>query len=263
MPGAAEGEEGCPMTLDSLLKGKFRMVGAITVAVLTVAMLIGWGIHSYSRTNDESWGSARKKMVTWQIQRRGITDRRVIDAMLKVERHRFVPEQWIPNAYEDHPLPIGEEQTISQPYIVALMTQLLKPQETDVVLEIGTGSGYQAAILAELVKEVYTIEIVESLGKRAQSLLKELGYTNIYPLIGDGYQGWPEHAPFDKIIVTAAPDHVPEPLIEQLKKGGTMVIPVGRTYQKLLLITKDERGIKQEEVISVRFVPMTGKAEKE
>jgi len=249
------------MTLDSLLKRKLRMNGVIAAGAVAVFLLIGWVLLAYSRSGGESMETARNRMVAWQIQRRGITDPRVLAAMRKVERHRFVPERYRSYAYDDHPLPIGEDQTISQPYIVALMTELLQPKETDIVLEIGTGSGYQAAILAELVKEVYTIEIVASLGKNAQQLLNELEYKNTHVRIGDGYKGWPEKAPFDKIIVTAAPDHIPQPLVDQLKPGGLMVIPVGKSHQELMLISKDEKGVTQENILPVRFVPMTGEAE--
>ncbi len=199
----------------------------------------------------------RERMVREQIEARGIHDPRVLKAMRKVERHKFVPEEYRDLAYEDHPLPIGEGQTISQPYIVALMTELLELDEHDRVLEVGTGSGYQAAVLAEICDSVYTIEIIESLGRRAEALLKELGYTNVKVKIGDGYKGWPEHAPFDGIIVTCAPTHIPPPLQEQLAEGGRMVIPVGERFtQELVLLRKENGKIIQREVIPVRFVPM-------
>lgn len=199
----------------------------------------------------------RERMVREQIEARGIHDPRVLRAMRKVERHKFVPEEYRDLAYEDHPLPIGEGQTISQPYIVALMTELLELDEHDRVLEVGTGSGYQAAVLAEICDSVYTIEIIESLGRRAGALLKELGYTNVKVKIGDGYKGWPEHAPFDAIIVTCAPTHIPPPLQEQLAEGGRMVIPVGERFtQELVLLRKENGKIIQREVIPVRFVPM-------
>jgi len=187
---------------------------------------------------------------------------RVMDAMRKVPRHRFVPERSARDAYRNHPLPIGEGQTISQPYIVALSTDLIDPQPGDVVLEIGTGSGYQAAILAELVRDVYSIEIVERLGRRAAALLEALDYRNVEVRIGDGYRGWPERGPFDGIVVTAAAPFVPEPLITQLKPGGRMVIPVGaaRGGQELLLIEKRGDGSTERRVVLlVHFVPMTGK----
>jgi len=199
----------------------------------------------------------RQKMVNEQIIARGVRAESVIKAMQKVERHLFVPEQYRNFAYSDRPLPIGEGQTISQPYIVALMTELLDLKKSDKVLEIGTGSGYQAAILAEICDSVYTIEIISSLGKQAQALLRELGYYNIHCKIGDGYLGWPEHAPYDGIIVTCAPSKIPQPLKEQLAEGGRMVIPVGATYtQELVLVTKTKGKLIQKSVIPVRFVPM-------
>ena len=204
----------------------------------------------------------RQRMVEYQIARRGIRDRNVLDAMEKVPRHLFVPEAYRADSYRDGPLPIGEGQTISQPYIVALMTEALKPDGDDVILEIGTGSGYQAAVLAEIVDKIYTIEIVPDLGKRAEKLLKSLGYDNCRVRIGDGYKGWPEVAPFDGIIVTAAPDHIPDPLINQLKIGGRLVIPVGRFSQDLILLEKTPEGITRSTLAPVRFVPMTGEAEK-
>jgi len=233
----------------------------LAVGITAILLIAGLGYFAWPRAS-ETFEEARRKMVDWQIKRRGIVEPRVVTTMLKVERHRFVPSNMVSYAYDDCPLPIGEDQTISQPYIVALMTYLLKPKETDTILEIGTGSGYQAAILAELTKEVYSIEIVESLGKRAEKLLNELGYNNIHVRIGDGYKGWPDKAPFDKIIVTAAPDHVPQPLVDQLKNGGILVIPVGQTHQELLVVSKDEKGVRQENVLPVRFVPMTGEARK-
>jgi protein-L-isoaspartate(D-aspartate) O-methyltransferase len=183
---------------------------------------------------------------------------RVLEAMGKVARHEFVPPAQRYAAYRNRPLSIGSGQTISQPLIVALMTSLLAPKAGDTVLEIGTGSGYQAAVLGELVKDVYSIEIVEGLGLSAAATLKRLNYANVHTRIGDGYKGWPEHAPFDSIIVTAAPDHVPPELIGQLKPGGRLVIPVGRLTQDLLVITKNEDGTTtRKEVVPVRFVPLT------
>jgi protein-L-isoaspartate(D-aspartate) O-methyltransferase len=197
-------------------------------------------------------------MVRRQIRSRGVKDRRVLAAMERVPRHEFVPADQRPHAYEDRPLPIGEGQTISQPYIVALMTELLEVEEGDKVLEIGTGSGYQAAILAELTPHVYTIEIIASLAERAQETLRRLGYETVHVKAGDGYLGWPEHAPFDGIIVTCAPEEVPQALIEQLKEGGRIVIPVGPqwTHQTLYVLRKSEGRLRQKEVIPVRFVPM-------
>lgn len=208
-----------------------------------------------------SFSFAREKMVSEQIVRRGVSDKLVLSAMRKVPRHEFVPDNMKPLAYEDRPLPIGEDQTISQPYIVALMTELLGLKGGEKVLEIGTGSGYQAAVLAEIPTEVYTIEIIPTLAASAEERLRRLGYKNITVKCGDGYQGWKEHAPFDGIIVTAAPDHIPQPLIDQLKVGGRMVIPVGDVFQELKLITKTEGGTKEENIIPVRFVPMTGEAQ--
>jgi protein-L-isoaspartate(D-aspartate) O-methyltransferase len=205
--------------------------------------------------------SERERMVATQIASRGVRDARVLKAMKDVPRHFFVPEWDQRRAYADHPLPIGQGQTISQPYIVAFMTEALGLEESDKVLEVGTGSGYQAAILAELVESVFTIEIVEELGKPARWLLREMGYKNVQVHIGDGYRGWPEEAPFDAIIVTAAPDHVPPALIEQLKPGGRMVIPVGTVFQELLVITKTSEGVEQESILPVIFVPMTGEAQ--
>jgi protein-L-isoaspartate(D-aspartate) O-methyltransferase len=204
----------------------------------------------------------REKMVETQIKARGVKDPRVLSALLKVERHRFVPEEYLNSSYSDQPLPIGEGQTISQPYIVALMTELLELKGEEKVLEIGTGSGYQAAILGELAKEVYTIEIIESLASKAKNLLLELGYQNIKVKAGDGYLGWPDVAPFDAIIVTAAPDHIPKPLIEQLKEGGRMVVPVGTYTQELKKIIKRSGKIETTDVIPVVFVPMTGEGVK-
>jgi protein-L-isoaspartate(D-aspartate) O-methyltransferase len=205
----------------------------------------------------------REKMVETQIKARGVKDQRVLSAMLKVERHLFVPKEYQTSAYSDQPLPIGEGQTISQPYIVALMTELLEFKGGEKVLEIGTGSGYQAAVLAELAREVYSIEIIETLANSAKNLLLNLGYKNINVKAGDGYLGWPEVAPFDAIIVTAAPDHIPKPLLEQLKEGGRMVIPVGIYSQELKKIIKRSGKIETTDVIPVIFVPMTGEGVKQ
>ena len=204
-------------------------------------------------------------MVKYQIEARGIKDRRVIEAMRKVPRHLFVPPEYRDAAYEDRPLPIGEGQTISQPYIVALMTEALGLKGGERVLEIGTGSGYQAAILAELAGEVYTIEIVPSLAKRAEELLRDLGYDNVHVSQGDGSFGWPEAAPFDAIILTCAAPRVPERLLEQLKDKGRMVLPLGRDpfFQSLVLIIKDGDEFEQRMITGVVFVPMTGEIERE
>ncbi len=212
--------------------------------------------------NTDKFARLRQQMVEYQIRARGVKDPRVLEAMEKVPRHLFVPENLRYEAYQDEPLPIGYGQTISQPYIVAYMTEQLHLQKGDRVLEIGTGSGYQAAILAELADSVFTVEIVPELSIRAQKVLEALGYRNVQFKIGDGYEGWLEKAPFDAIIVTAAPDHVPQPLIEQLKDGGRLIIPVGDFYQDLVLIEKKGQKISRKKLLPVRFVPMKGEAEK-
>lgn len=212
---------------------------------------------------DLKYREQRRAMVGSQLRNRDIVDERVLEAMLSVPRHLFVPESHRHAAYADRALPIGHDQTISQPYIVALMTQLVVPAREKRALDIGTGSGYQAAVLAELVQEVYSIEIVCPLAEEAADRLKSLGYGNVTVQCGDGYQGWKEHAPFDIIIVAAAPDHIPPPLIDQLAPGGRMVIPVGDPFQNLLLIEKHDDGTtEQQTLVPVRFVPMTGEAEK-
>ncbi len=204
--------------------------------------------------------AARERMVQQQLISRGIRSKAVLEAMRKVERHRFVPENLQSEAYNDYPLPIGEGQTISQPYIVAYMTEALNLKPTDKVLEIGTGSGYQAAVLAEICREVYTIEINESLGQQAQKTLREMGYHNIQIRVGDGYKGWSEAAPFDAIIVTCSPSDVPLPLQEQLGEGGRMIIPVGEDhFQELVLITRQNGKLKRQHRLPVRFVPMHNK----
>jgi protein-L-isoaspartate(D-aspartate) O-methyltransferase len=208
---------------------------------------------------------ARQRMVAEQISGpgRNITNARVLAAMGKVPRHKFVPERLRYQAYQDCPLPIGHDQTISQPYVVAFMTEQLEPKPIDHVLEIGTGSGYQAAVLAEVVAKVYTVEIIEDLARRAAADLKRLGYTNVCVRTGDGYKGWPEAAPFDAIIVTCAPEKVPPPLIEQLKDGGRMIIPVGPTWdQELVLLRKQGDRLERRAVLPVRFVPMTGQSQR-
>lgn len=205
--------------------------------------------------------SMRLRMVREQLESRDISDARVLGAMRDVPRHMFVPQEERAYAYEDRPLPIGEGQTISQPYIVALMTQLLELKGGEKVLEVGTGSGYQAAVLERAGARVFTIEILCGLATRAESTLKELGYRNITVRCGDGYRGWPEEAPFDCVIVTAAPDQIPQPLIDQLKDGGRLVIPVGSYQQELVRVRKRGDRIEKEDIIPVRFVPMTGEAE--
>jgi protein-L-isoaspartate(D-aspartate) O-methyltransferase len=206
---------------------------------------------------------ARRRMIDRDLAGRDITDEVVLRAMGKIPRHEFVPGDLRGSAYADHPLPIGHDQTISQPYIVALMTQLAGVKEGSRALDIGTGSGYQAAVLGEICKEVSSIEIVEPLAKESTKRLADLGYKNVTVRHGDGYQGWPEKGPFDAIIVAAAPDHVPQPLVDQLAPGGKLVIPVGKLYQELLLIERDKDGkVQQQGGIGVRFVPMTGEAQK-
>jgi len=207
----------------------------------------------------------RKMMVDYQIKAREVRDPNVLKAMLTVPRHAFVPPSQQRYAYGDHPLPIGEGQTISQPYIVAFMTEALQLRPGSKVLEIGTGSGYQAAVCAEIAREVYTIEIVEPLAKSAQKLLKELGYHNVFVRASDGFFGWPEEAPFDAIIGTAAAGQIPPPLLEQLKPGGRMILPCGDDWgdQELVVLTKDQKGnITKRSVMPVRFVPMTGQVNK-
>ena len=210
----------------------------------------------------DKYTQLRKDMVEQQLKTRDIYDEKVLNVMGKVERHKFVPRLLMDNAYEDHPLPIGHGQTISQPYIVALMTQSLEVNKDDKVLEIGTGSGYQAAVLAELVKEVYTIEIIKELSYTAEERLNNLGYENIKVKNADGYFGWEENAPYDAIIVTAAANHIPPPLLQQLKDSGKLIIPLGSTltFQTLTLVTKKGNDLETEFITGVRFVPLTGKA---
>ena len=227
---------------------------------LMIALLAGAGCDR-AHTSVADFASERERMVKEQLVMHGVNEERVLAAMNKVPRDQFVPEHVRPASYTDQPLPIGYDQTISQPYIVAFMTEQLRPQPQDRVLEIGTGSGYQAAILAELVAEVYSIEIIEPLAKQAEATLQRLGYKNVHVKVGDGYKGWPEHAPFDAVIVTCAPDHVPEPLINQLKEGGRMIIPVGGFGdQDLYLLEKKDGQLERRAVSPVRFVPMTGEA---
>jgi len=228
----------------------------VIVAVLAAA---GCG---QKPTQPFDFAAERQRMVQQQLMARGINDPRVLAAMAKVPREEFVPQDVRAESYTDGPLPIGHGQTISQPFIVAFMTEQLRPSAKDRVLEIGTGSGYQAAILTELVAEVYTIEIIETLAKNAEATLERLGYKNVHVKVGDGYKGWPEHAPFDAVIVTCAPDHVPQPLVDQLKEGGRMIIPVGGFGdQELYLLEKKNGQLEQRAVLPVRFVPMAGEAE--
>ena len=203
----------------------------------------------------------RNEMVQQQILARDIKDENVVSAMRSVPRHEFVSSNYRDLAYQDSPLPIGYEQTISQPYIVAYMTEILKLAENDTVLEIGTGSGYQAAVLSEIASHVYSIEIIDELGVKAAKTLEKLGLKNITVKIGDGYKGWPENAPFNAIILTAAPPKIPNPLLDQLKEGGRLIAPVGNEFQELILIIKKGKKIKRKRLIPVRFVPMTGEAQ--
>lgn len=216
-------------------------------------------LSTEQRAEPQDWSRARAEMVRTQLRSRDIVDPRVLAAMERVERHLFVPEAEREAAYGDYPVPIGHGQTISQPYVVAFMTQALQLQPDHRVLEIGTGSGYQAAILAELAQEVYTIEIVPELGASARATLEKLGYRNAHVRIGNGYLGWSEHAPYDRIMVTAAPDEVPPALVEQVRIGGLMAIPVGTGDQELRILRRTERGLETITTLPVRFVPMVGK----
>jgi protein-L-isoaspartate(D-aspartate) O-methyltransferase len=213
-------------------------------------------------TATDGFALQRDAMVDQQIRARGITASAVLNAMRKVPRHRFVPAEVRDMSYEDHPLPIGSGQTISQPYIVAYMTEAADISPRDKVLEIGTGSGYQAAILGEVAREVYTIEIIPELAESASRTLAELGYANVHAKAGNGYLGWPEHAPFDAILVTAAPDEVPQALVDQLAPGGRMVVPVGDIVQNMMIIERTQKGVVTRQTIPVRFVPMTGKPQR-
>ena len=233
------------------------------IFILIVILIFCQTIYAQEQEEDREsiFTQRRQNMVVNQLRSRDIIDSKVLQAMLTIPRHQFVDPRIRDSAYNDYPLSIGEGQTISQPYIVALMTQLLELKGDEKVLEIGTGSGYQAAVLAEIVKEVYTVEIFESLSRESEALLKDLGYRNIKFKVGDGYHGWEEHAPYDAIIVTCAPDHVPPPLLQQIKdNGGRIVIPVGGIWmvQTLMKIEKIEGKIKSEGIIGVRFVPMVG-----
>ncbi len=262
-----------------------RLFTRLTRRAFTLGLVIGLGIPGCSPTDglappgneaDENGSEGknveknsdedqhRSRMVERQLRGRDIRDERVLEAMGKVPRHLFVPERIRSRAYADGALPIGAGQTISQPYIVALMTQLSGADAGSRALDIGTGSGYQAAVLAEIADRVYSIEIVESLADEARSRLKSMNYTNIEVRCGDGYQGWPDQAPFDVIIVAAAPDHIPQPLVDQLAPGGRLIIPVGEFYQVLTVIEKKQDGSTEKTtVVPVAFVPMTGKAQQE
>lgn len=218
--------------------------------------------HAHAQRTDDEYSALRAKMVAEEIEAAGVKNPRVLDAMRSTPRHEFMPTAYRPYAYFDAALPIGDQQTISPPFVVAYMTEQVDPQPTDRVLEIGTGSGYQAAVLSPLVKEVYTIEIVPRLGHRAERTLRRLGYKNVNTRVGDGFKGWPEKAPFDKIIVTCSPESVPQPLVDQLREGGQMIIPVGERYQQnLYRLTKRDGKLDREPLQATLFVPMTGEAE--
>ena len=233
----------------------------VFILIVFIIFYITIFAQEYNESQESVFAQRRQSMVINQLQSRDIIDSKVLQAMLTVPRHQFVDERIKDSAYNDYPLAIGEGQTISQPYIVALMTQLLELKGGERVLEIGTGSGYQAAVLAEIVKEVYTVEIYESLSKKSENLLNNLGYKNIHFKVGDGYYGWEEHIPFDAIIVTCAPGHIPLPLLQQIREDrGRMVIPVGGIWmvQTLMKIEKIEGEIKSKGITGVRFVPMVG-----
>jgi protein-L-isoaspartate(D-aspartate) O-methyltransferase len=259
------------------------VAGVIVAVVIGISLVIRqlWTVHPMSAkptppsaplpgtkpsaeaTEDPRYAEMQHTMVGEQLRGRDITNAKVLEVMGRLPRHRFVPADLQDVAYADMPVPIGHGQTISQPYVVALMTQAVCPKPKSRALDIGTGSGYQAAVLAELCKEVYSIEILKPLADSARDRLAALGYKNITVRCGDGYKGWPEKAPFDIIIVAAAPDHVPQPLVEQLALGGRLVIPVGNFFQELVVIEKQKDGsIRRESIIPVKFVPMRGEAEK-
>jgi len=227
--------------------------------VFPMAIISLVGAFGLSSGGEKTFSDKRARMLEDEIRRRGISDHNVLSAMSKVERHRFVPDDVVNSSYEDCPLPIGYGQTISQPYIVAYMTEAVRVGKNDRVLEIGTGSGYQAAVLAEIAKEVFSIEIIEPLATRAKETLDGMGYTNVSIKHADGHEGWIENAPFDVIIITAAPASVPPGLKEQLKIGGRMIVPVGDVYQQLILVTRTQEGFEEKKLLPVRFVPMVGK----
>lgn len=210
-------------------------------------------------TAQYNFQAMRERMVETQIRARGVTNAAVLQAMARVPRHLFVPDDVRPFAYEDRPLPIGRGQTISQPYIVAYMTEALQLDPAHTVLEIGTGSGYQAAVLADIVRQVYSVEIVPDLAETARRAIAEAGYKNVEVRSGNGYLGWPDHAPFDRIIVTAAPAEIPQALVDQLAVGGVMVVPVGTAFQEIVVVNRTPDGIVQKRTIEVRFVPMVSK----
>ena len=247
------------LSIGYLALGRFRgapifLMVMLAVSCSSLSLSESIGVEKES----QDYKKQRQALVD-QLKDQGITDRDVLKAMLKVPRHEFVPEAHRHYSYQNRPLPIGHDQTISQPFIVGYMTQEASIARGEKVLEIGTGSGYQAAVLAELAGQVYTIEIVPELAEGAKSVLNKLGYRNVHIKTGNGYEGWPEHAPFDAIVVTAAPDEVPKKLVDQLAVRGKMVIPVGTTFQEMVIITRDESGVVERRTIPVRFVPMIGK----
>lgn len=256
---------GAGMACEGRKMARRRYGVAYLMLVVAAALTAGCNSHGGQAADpvESDWRMQREEMVSRQIEARGIKDPAVLESMRTVPRHLFVPEIARDGAYQDSPLPIGDSQTISQPYIVALMTELLEVGSGAKVLEIGTGSGYQAAVLAAMGVEVYSIEIRTRLCERAGETLAELGYSTVRVRCGDGYGGWPEEAPFDGIIVTAAPELVPDPLLDQLAPGAHMVIPVGDFYQELKVITLTENGLEERSVIPVRFVPMTGEVERQ
>ena len=245
--------------------GQVKFMLCATMISVVAILISGCNSHGGqpSESADPDWNMQRQEMVSRQIEARGVKNPPVLESMRTVPRHLFVPENDRDAAYSDSPLPIGDSQTISQPYIVALMSELLEVGPGDKVLEIGTGSGYQAAVLASMGVEVRSIEIRERLCERAAATLSELGYDTVQVRCGDGYGGWPEEAPFDGIIVTAAPERIPDPLLDQLAEGSNMVIPVGDFYQELKVITRTTDGFDERSVIPVRFVPMTGEIERQ
>ena len=239
-------------------KGMFIFIGLVVAVTVVLSLVYQLGVEEAG----DSFSEARRRMVEVDLKGRDITDEKVLGVMGRVPRHRFVDESLWDEAYADHPLPIGEGQTISQPYVVALMTQALHLNGSEKVLEIGTGSGYQAAVLAEIVEEVYTVEIRERLVEEAEKRLADLGYANVYVKCADGYFGWGEYAPYDAIMITCAVNHIPPPLIAQLKEGGRLILPLGSTayYQTLTLVYKEGDGLSSEYITGVLFVPMTGEA---
>ncbi len=260
-PGKPKNHDGVPIIMQKLRFREFAFVlvsGLLAFGCLNGHVSI---VHGQIPTG-ETYAEQREQMVRLFLKGAGIKSEKVLEVFRKTDRHEFVPADMKPYAYRDAGLPIGDGQTISSPFIVAYMTEVLDPQPSDRVLEIGTGSGFQAAILSPLVKDVYSIEIVEPLGRRAAETLKRLNYQNVFTKVGDGYLGWPEHAPFDKIIVTCSPENVPQPLIDQLKEGGQIVVPVGERHQQTLyLMTKKDGKLEGKALQPTLFVPMTGAAE--